>query len=414
MATTTTAATTRTSPNNQKKNINNHAVIVCSSRYWFNYRHAANALGVYQVLKANGIPDENIILMIADDFPTNARNPHKNGMYASGVEYPAKSWYDPSIEIDYRGEDVTVQSMVRALLGRQGEPLGTTSGASFSSRHQRPHLQTDENSNILIYLTGHGGDNFFKFQDIEEIDSHEIAAIFDELHLRQKYRQILLVADTCQAFTLGDHITAPNVMVVGSSLRDESSYAHHSDVALGLSVIERYTHAFLQYVQKLGKNIATSNVTIPQAMVDPYPFVLQRAHIGFRGDLMDATNTGFDANTTLLSDFFVNNQLQEPSSSSAQSLLVKVILPPTHIKPPTFLLAQNYPSSNIQEHSSPMKMMISRRLSLQEPRPSLWQSLLLHTESILPVVDDPSDTRFLTALGVLLLVLILSSLRRRS
>jgi glycosylphosphatidylinositol transamidase (GPIT) subunit GPI8 len=30
---------------------NIHAVVVSSSRYWFNYGHAMNALGIYRVLK---------------------------------------------------------------------------------------------------------------------------------------------------------------------------------------------------------------------------------------------------------------------------------------------------------------------------------------------------------------------------
>lgn len=118
-----------------------------------------NALSIYQLCKANGIPDENIILMLADDLPSNARNPHKNGMYGNGVDYPKLTLYDPSIEIDYRGEDVTVQNLVRALLGRQGEPmipsLGLGQGSSSSTSSAQ--LNTDENSNILIYLTGHGG-----------------------------------------------------------------------------------------------------------------------------------------------------------------------------------------------------------------------------------------------------------------
>ena len=41
---------------------NIHAIIVSSSRYWFNYRHAINALGIYEIYRQNGIPDENIIL----------------------------------------------------------------------------------------------------------------------------------------------------------------------------------------------------------------------------------------------------------------------------------------------------------------------------------------------------------------
>jgi glycosylphosphatidylinositol transamidase (GPIT) subunit GPI8 len=134
---------------------NNHAVIVSSSRYWFNYRHVNNALVFYQLCKANGIPDENIILMLADDLPSNARNPFKNGMYASGPD-DSKTLYDASIEIDYRGEDVNVENLARVLLGRQGDPATLAHGQG-GHLQKRPHLKTDENSNILIVLTGHGG-----------------------------------------------------------------------------------------------------------------------------------------------------------------------------------------------------------------------------------------------------------------
>uniref|UniRef100_A0A914Z4T3 GPI-anchor transamidase n=1 Tax=Panagrolaimus superbus TaxID=310955 RepID=A0A914Z4T3_9BILA len=55
---------------------NNWAVLVCTSRFWFNYRHVANTLSIYQSIKRLGIPDSNIILMLADNIPCNARNPH--------------------------------------------------------------------------------------------------------------------------------------------------------------------------------------------------------------------------------------------------------------------------------------------------------------------------------------------------
>ena len=42
-------------------------------------------------------------------------------------------------------------------------------------------LNTDENSNILIYMTGHGGANFLKFRDNEEISSHDLADAFNQM-----------------------------------------------------------------------------------------------------------------------------------------------------------------------------------------------------------------------------------------
>ncbi|KIH62329.1 LSM domain protein [Ancylostoma duodenale] len=63
---------------------NNWAVLVCTSRFWFNYRHVSNVLALYHTVKRLGIPDSvfgidkyssNIILMLAEDVPCNPRNP---------------------------------------------------------------------------------------------------------------------------------------------------------------------------------------------------------------------------------------------------------------------------------------------------------------------------------------------------
>jgi len=122
------------------------------------------------------------------------------------------------------------------------------------------------------------------------------------MHRRGKYSELLLVADTCQAFTLGDGITAasagrtPNVTVIGSSLRGESSYARHADHLLGLSVIERYTHSMVEHLKKTG-----FDQTLLRGMVDPYPYDVQRAHIGYA----DATAIR-KVNETKVSDFFAN------------------------------------------------------------------------------------------------------------
>lgn len=48
-------------------------------------------------------------------------------------------------------------------------------------------LLTDEGSNILIYLTGHGGDGFLKFQDSEEITSQELADALEQMWQKRRF-----------------------------------------------------------------------------------------------------------------------------------------------------------------------------------------------------------------------------------
>ena len=178
----------------------NYAVIVSSSRYWFNYRHAVNALTMYQMLKEQGnFTDDRIILMLADEYAVNPRNPYKNFMTGSSssisVSTMASLYNGDDVEIDYRGEDVTVENLARVLAGRA--PPGST----------LPVIPADTPSaNIFVYLTGHGGDSFFKFQDVEEIMAADLAALFRH----RSFHRALFIADTCQAFNMGDQMEDMN------------------------------------------------------------------------------------------------------------------------------------------------------------------------------------------------------------
>ena len=43
----------------------NWAIVVGTSRYWHNYRHTTNPLLLYRFMREHGIPDRNIVLMLA-------------------------------------------------------------------------------------------------------------------------------------------------------------------------------------------------------------------------------------------------------------------------------------------------------------------------------------------------------------
>jgi phosphatidylinositol glycan class K len=96
--------------------------------------------------------------------------------------------YGSEIEVDYRGYEVSVENFIRVLTGllTPNHPrLSVSHALAHSLTHARTpsegrhhegvprskRLMTDERSNVLIYMTGHGGDEFLKFQDFEEICS---------------------------------------------------------------------------------------------------------------------------------------------------------------------------------------------------------------------------------------------------
>ncbi|KAL7491249.1 hypothetical protein ACHAWT_001158 [Skeletonema menzelii] len=234
---------TRDDPLKSGNHTSNVAVIVSSSRYWFNYRHVSNALSIYQLLKRGGITDDNIVLMLADDIPCNMRNPFRGKIFSRGANRGSGDDLMEGVEIDYFGTDVTVDAFLRVLLGRNLPGEGETNGL-----HRRSLPKMDENTNVMVLLTGHGGDNFFKFQDGEELMSNDIASVFSQMYTMKRYNQILFISDTCQAFTMADEIKVPNVYSVGSSLKGQNSYASHSDPQVGQSVIDRYSKVIKDFV----------------------------------------------------------------------------------------------------------------------------------------------------------------------
>ncbi|CAL8326443.1 unnamed protein product [Arctogadus glacialis] len=189
---------------------NNWAVLVCTSRFWFNYRHVANTLSVYRSVKRLGIPDSRIVLMLADDMACNHRNPKPATVFShKNMELNV---YGDDVEVDYRGYEVTVENFLRVLTGRL--PPSTP-------RSKR--LLSDDRSNILIYLTGHGGNGFLKFQDSEEISNVELADAFEQMWQKRRYNELLFIIDTCQGASMYDRFYSPNLMALASSQVGEDS-----------------------------------------------------------------------------------------------------------------------------------------------------------------------------------------------
>ncbi|KAJ3915671.1 peptidase C13 family-domain-containing protein [Lentinula edodes] len=263
---------------------NNWAVLVCSSRYWFNYRHMANALGMYRTVKRLGIPDSNIILMLADDAACNERNSFAGSVYANPGRH--LDLYGENIEVDYRGYEVTVENFLRLLTGRLPP--------SFP-RSKR--LLTDSSSNIFIYLTGHGGNEFLKFQDNEEVSAHDIADAFHQMYEGGRYNEIFFMVDTCQANSMYSKFYSPGILATGSSVVGENSYSHENDYDIGVAVIDSYTHYVLEYMEKVNK---TSRLTMADLFTS-YDVPKIGSHPGVRSDLFDRP---LGLREALITDFF--------------------------------------------------------------------------------------------------------------
>jgi phosphatidylinositol glycan class K len=100
-------------------------------------------------------------------------------------------------------------------------------------------------------MTGHGGEEFLKFQDNEEISSYDIADAFEQMWEKRRYHEIMFMADTCQASSLFSRVYSPNIVATGSSKVGQNSYSHHTDLDIGVAVIDRFTYYNLETLERL-------------------------------------------------------------------------------------------------------------------------------------------------------------------
>lgn len=277
----------------------NWAVLVSTSRFWFNYRHLANVLSLYHTVKRLGIPDSQIILMLPDDMACNPRNIFPGTVFNNAGRQ--MDLYGDNIEVDYRGYEVTVETFIRLLTDRLGEDV---------PRSKR--LGSDAGSNVLVYMTGHGGDEFLKFQDSEEIGAWDLAVAFGQMWEKKRYHELLFMIDTCQANTMFTHFYSPNIIATGSSGQDQSSYSHHADPDVGVAVIDRWTYYILDFLEAQVRS-PRSKKTLGD-LFDSYDERKIHSTPGVRWDLYPGGEAKGRLRTVV--DFFGNVQNVEVDNSS--------------------------------------------------------------------------------------------------
>ncbi|KAL9710396.1 glycosylphosphatidylinositol anchor biosynthesis [Leucoagaricus gongylophorus] len=262
----------------------------------------ANALGMYRTVKRLGIPDSNIILMLADDASCNLRNKFPGSVYANPGRH--LDLYGDNIEVDYRGYEVTVENFIRVLTGRM-EP----------SVPRSKRLLTDERSNIFVYMTGHGGNEFLKFQDNEEISAFDIADAFEQMYQKKRYNEIFFMIDTCQANSMFSKFYSPNILATGSSEVGENSYSYANDNDIGVAVIDSFTHYILEYMEGINK---TSQMSM-RDLFNIYDPAKISSHPGVRTDLFRRP-----IDRALITDFFGGVSRAEVAPPTEESIGVEL------------------------------------------------------------------------------------------
>lgn len=192
------------------------AVIVAGSNGWYNYRHQADACHAYQIVHRNGIPDEQVIVMMYDDIADSENNPTPGIV----INRPNGSDVYAGVPKDYTGEDVTPQNFLAVLRGDAEAVKGVGSGKV---------LRSGPRDHVFVYFTDHGAAGILVFPN-DELHVKDLNDTIQYMYDNKKYQRMVFYIEACESGSMMRHLPKDiNVYATTASNPKESSYACYYD-----------------------------------------------------------------------------------------------------------------------------------------------------------------------------------------
>uniref|UniRef100_A0A5F9CFH5 Legumain n=1 Tax=Oryctolagus cuniculus TaxID=9986 RepID=A0A5F9CFH5_RABIT len=203
-------------------------VIVAGSNGWYNYRHQADACHAYQIIHRNGIPDEQIVVMMYDDI-ANAKDNPTPGIV---INRPNGTDVYQGVPKDYTGENVTSENFLAVLRGDAEAVKGKGSGRV---------LKSGPRDHVFVYFTDHGATGLLVFPN-DDLHVRDLNKTIQYMHKHKKYGKMVFYIEACESGSMMDHLPDDiNVYATTAANPTESSYACYYDEERGTYLGDWYS-----------------------------------------------------------------------------------------------------------------------------------------------------------------------------
>ena len=139
-----------------------------------------------------------------------------------------------NIDINFQESDFHNYQLLDVLRGRKLN--------QFNGFRQ---LNSDKNSKIVVIITSHGGENFIKVRNFLVVLTDELNRTLNEMYIKGKYKELVFVLDTCEGYTLYNHVKVPNIYFISSSTLGQKSSSYSYDENLMGPTVDKFH--FLMY-----------------------------------------------------------------------------------------------------------------------------------------------------------------------
>ena len=198
-----------------------YAVVIATSTGRNNYRHQADALAQYQMLKGFGYDDDHIILILEDDLGSDVHvTPGGENLRAGAV-------------IDYKTSRITAEDLRNIFSGKVTERTTAV-------------VQGGPGTNVFLFWSGHGArDEVLMWADAQ-LEAETFRGILAAAE--GNYRKLLAVLETCYSGSIGSYCEGlPGVLLLCATRSGETSHADVMEDGIYLS--NRFTRVFRSEVE---------------------------------------------------------------------------------------------------------------------------------------------------------------------
>lgn len=252
------------------------ALLVAPSTGWTNYRHQADVLNMYQILKSRGYDDEHIVLIMEDDIAYNAANP-KPGVVS--VSLSGENLYH-DVAIDYHPSRLRASDIGKILAGERSEAL--------------PHvINASSSDNVFVFWSGHGSCGEMVWVDQQDgISTQDMSELIADLHAKGCYRMMGWFVETCFSASVLKAIDGiTGVMAITAADEQETSKADVYNPELKVWMSNRFSSIFTE-----------SLTAHPDIAIKDLYYRLSTNTIGSHVRLFNQANFG-NLNTTTMSEW---------------------------------------------------------------------------------------------------------------
>ena len=218
-----------------------YAVLVQGSNGWNNYRHQADVLSIYQMLKKNGFDDDHIILVIDKALASDSKNPEPGVIRAEdgGQDLMAGS------SMDYDNAALSPTDISNILLGVKTDKTPVV-------------LPKDAGQNVLLFWSGHGhnraanGADELAWRNADAgrgMTADLLRQTISQMQQQGLYRKMLVLTEPCfSEAVITPLVGIPGVLAMSSAGAYEQSFADNWSSELGVWRCDRFSRNLVTHL----------------------------------------------------------------------------------------------------------------------------------------------------------------------